>query len=121
MAVTMNEIAKTLGVSIATVSRVLSGSEDSVAEEVRRSILETAERLGYRPRRKVGRTVAFLIDDVLFNLSSLFYTNIITGVEKEVSARRYFFQFCAVVKGDMPLSTLHLKFNDLGGGADQHL
>jgi LacI family transcriptional regulator len=111
----MNEIATKLGVSIATVSRVLSGSEDSVSDEVRYSILETADLMGYRPRRRVGRTVAFLIDNVLFNLSSLFYTSIISGVEKEVAARRYFFQFIAVKQTDTPLNRLTIKFNDLAG------
>ena len=96
----MNEIAGKLGVSIATVSRVLSGSEDSVSDEVRGAIIEAAEQLGYRPRRKIGRTVAFLIDNELFNLSSLFYSNIISGVEKEVALRRHFFQFSAVTGGD---------------------
>jgi LacI family transcriptional regulator len=115
MAVTMNEIARRLGVSIATVSRVLSGSEDSVSDEVRGAIIETAEQLGYRPRRKIGRTIAFLIDNELFNLSSLFYSNIISGVEKEVALRRYFFQFSAVKQDDVPLNRLNLKFNDLAG------
>ena len=115
MAVTMNEIARRLGVSIATVSRVLSGSEDSVSDEVRGAILETAEQLGYRPRRKIGRTIAFLIDNELFNISSLFYSNIISGVEKEVALRRYFFQFSAVSEGEVPLNRLSLKFNDLAG------
>jgi DNA-binding LacI/PurR family transcriptional regulator len=115
MAVTMNEIAAKLGVSIATVSRVLSGSENSVSDEVRGSILETADSMGYRPRRRVGRTIAFLIDNVLFNLSSLFYASIISGVEKEVAARRFYFQFIAVQQADTPLNRLTIKFNDLAG------
>ena len=115
MAVTMREIAGAQGVSIATVSRVLSGSEDSVSEEVRRSIMQTAERLGYQPRRKIGRTVAFLIDTELFNLSSLFYTNIISAAEKEAAVRRYVFQFSAIPRGEVPLDRLHLRFNDLAG------
>jgi LacI family transcriptional regulator len=115
MAVTMKEIAGARGVSIATVSRVISGSEDAVSEEVRRSILETAERMGYRPRRKIGRTVAFLIDKEMFNLSSLFYTNIISAAEKEVASRKYFFQFSAIARGEVPPDRLKLRFNDLAG------
>jgi LacI family transcriptional regulator len=115
MAVTMKEIAGARGVSIATVSRVISGSEDAVSEEVRRSILETAERLGYRPRRRIGRTVAFLIDKEMFNLSSLFYTNIISSAEKEVASRKYFFQFSAIARGEVPLNRLNLRFKDLAG------
>jgi LacI family transcriptional regulator len=115
MAVTMKQIARAQGVSIATVSRVISGSGDAVSEDVRRSILETAERLGYRPRRKVGRTVAFLIDSEMFNLSSLFYTNIISAAEKEVASRKYFFQFSAIARGEAPLNRMNLRFNDLAG------
>jgi LacI family transcriptional regulator len=116
MAVTMKEIAKAQGVSSATVSRVLSGSEDSVSEEVRRTILETAERLGYLPRRKVGRSVALLINTEMFNISSLFYTSIISAVEKEVAARKHFFQFSgAISRGEVSLNRLNLKLNDLTG------
>jgi LacI family transcriptional regulator len=95
---------------------VLSGSEDSVSEEVRRTILETAERLGYLPRRKVGRSVALLINTEMFNISSLFYTSIISAVEKEVATRKHFFQFCgAISQGEVPLNRLNLKLNDLAG------
>jgi len=115
MAVTMKEIARKLGVSTATVSRVISGSEDSVSVEVRQAILETAGKLGYRPRRRIARTIAFLIDKELFNLSSLFYSAIISGVEKEVSARRYQFQFSTVTGDDVPLDRLSIKLSDLAG------
>jgi LacI family transcriptional regulator len=115
MAITMKEIARKLGVSIATVSRVLSGSEDSVSDDVRTAILDAAKQLGYKPRRKVGRTIAFLIDNELFNLSSLFYSNIISGMEKEVALRRYFFHFNAVKQDELPLRSLNLRLNDLAG------
>ncbi|HUI72647.1 MAG TPA: LacI family DNA-binding transcriptional regulator [Spirochaetia bacterium] len=115
MPVTMKEIARKLGVSIATVSRVLSGSEDSVSDEVRKTILEAADRLGYRPRRKTGRTIAFLIDSELFNLSSLFYSYIVSNVEKEVARRGYFFHFGAVQKEDLSLRRFGPKPSDLAG------
>jgi len=111
----MKEIARSLGVSIATVSRVLSGSEDSVSDDVRRAIRETADRLGYRPRRRVGRTIAFLIDGELFNVSSLFYSNIISGAEKEVALHRYYFQFSAGAPEDSSPGGPPFKFNDLAG------
>ena len=115
MAVTMKEIARRLGVSTATVSRVISGSEDSVSAEVRQAIRETAEKMGYRPRRRIARTIAFLIDTELFNLSSLFYSAIISGVEKEVSRRRYSFQFSTVTRDDVPVDRLNVKLSDLAG------
>ncbi len=52
MPATMNDIAREVGVSQATVSYVLSGRPDkSISEPVRASIFEAAERLGYRPNR----------------------------------------------------------------------
>ncbi len=44
---TIRDVAKEAGVSIATVSYVLNGSKH-VADDTRRRVLETVERLGYR-------------------------------------------------------------------------
>ena len=44
--VKMADIASTLGVSIVSVSKALSG-KDGVSEETRKKILDTAEQLGY--------------------------------------------------------------------------
>ncbi|MBW8003684.1 MAG: LacI family transcriptional regulator [Planctomycetes bacterium] len=44
----MNEIAKRLNISIATVSRALSGKADTVSEETRKAIFEAVEKYGYR-------------------------------------------------------------------------
>ena len=48
MAITMNEIAKKLNISIATVSRALSGKADTVSEETRMAIFDAVERYGYK-------------------------------------------------------------------------
>ena len=48
---TMDDIARTLGVSKSTVSKALSGAED-VSDTMRKAVRETAVALGYtRPRR----------------------------------------------------------------------
>ena len=73
MAVTMNEIAKRLNISIATVSRALSGQADSVSEETRRAIFDAVEKFGYKKRRSIGKSVAFVIDKGSFDLSAQFY------------------------------------------------
>lgn len=57
---TLKEIAAKVGVSLATVSRVLNLDDTmSVSEETRRQILETSHELGYVPPRlrKRGRTL----------------------------------------------------------------
>ena len=53
--VTMTDVATAAGVSIATVSRALSGTRP-MSEELRGKVLETAERLGYQVNL-VGRTL----------------------------------------------------------------
>jgi DNA-binding LacI/PurR family transcriptional regulator len=111
----MNEIAKKLNVSVATVSRVLSGSFDGVSTETRRQITEAAELCGYQRRKKVGRTIVFIIEKELFNLSSLFYTSIISSAEKIITAHKYFFQFRVTEKNETAFDEVNLKFRDLAG------
>jgi len=48
MKITIKDVAREAGVSISTVSRVLNGL-DRVAESTRKTVLSTAERLGYKP------------------------------------------------------------------------
>jgi LacI family transcriptional regulator len=47
-AVTVRDVARTAGVSVATVSRVLNGNQ-KVAEELREKVQRVADRLGYTP------------------------------------------------------------------------
>lgn len=115
MATTMDEIAKELGVSVATVSRALSHPDDKVSDEVRRSVRELAEKRGYQRRRRRGKTIAFVIDKELFNLSSSFYTSIISAIQGEIASHHYFFQLVAVERENMSLDRVNLKLQDLAG------
>ncbi|WP_324716815.1 LacI family DNA-binding transcriptional regulator [Carboxydochorda subterranea] len=70
--VTLADIARRLGVSTMTVSRALNG-RDGVSEELRRRVLEEAERLGYSKnllsvalRRGKTRTVGLCVFDLSF-------------------------------------------------------
>lgn len=47
---TISEVAKTAGVSVATVSRVVNGSP-SVSHETQARVQEAIERLGYQPNQ----------------------------------------------------------------------
>lgn len=115
MAITMNEIAAKLNLSIATVSRALSGKNEGVSEETRSAILAAAEEFGYQKRRVVGKSVAFVIDKDLFNSSSQFYAGIISGVEEELIKNRYYFQFNSVDAEGFDLAKINLNFSDLAG------
>ena len=57
--VTLRQIADRVGVSVATVSRVLSFDPTlSVGEATRASVIETAEAMNYEPRRRRSRVPA---------------------------------------------------------------
>jgi len=114
--VTMNEIAQKLNLSIATVSRALSGKAlDTVSEETRKAIFEAVEKYGYRKRRTIGKSVAFVIDKDSFTLSSQFYARIISGIEEELIKNKYFFHFNSIEHEKFDLTKINLNFNDLAG------
>jgi LacI family transcriptional regulator len=115
MAITMAEIARKLNISIATVSRALSGKQDSVSPSTRQAILELAQQHGYRRRKTVGRSVAFVIDKESFKLSSQFYERVISGVESALVANHYYFQFNSVERRNFDLKHINLNFDDLAG------
>jgi DNA-binding LacI/PurR family transcriptional regulator len=115
MAVTMNEIARKLNVSIATVSRALSGKADTVSEETREAIFAAVEKFGYKKRKSIGKSVAFVIDKASFNLSSQFYASIISGIEEELIRKKYYFHFNSIEREKFDLAKINLNFNDLAG------
>ncbi|GAB4512693.1 MAG: LacI family DNA-binding transcriptional regulator [Anaerolineae bacterium] len=72
MRVSISDVAKAAGVSNATVSRVLNGSDHPVAEEVRQKVLKVAEELGYRPnliarglRTEQTLTIGIIVENIL--------------------------------------------------------
>ena len=115
MAITMSEIAKKLNISIATVSRALSGKADTVSEMTRNAIFDAVERYGYKKRRTIGKSVAFVIDKDSFNLSSQFFAQIISGIEEELIRNKYYFHFNSIDRDRFDLGKINLNFNDLAG------
>ena len=81
--VTIYDVAKTLGVSTATVNRALNG-KPKVSEETRRLIVKAANEMGYRANkaamslsRKTIR-IGLIIDDVLLD----FNNKVVQGAKK---------------------------------------
>ncbi|MFJ5234190.1 LacI family DNA-binding transcriptional regulator [Kitasatospora sp. NPDC088391] len=71
MAVTLGDVARHAGVSLATASRALNGSARSVTEELSAKVRASAEALGYLPNapaqalaRSTGSTIGVLLHDV---------------------------------------------------------
>lgn len=83
MAVTIKEVARDAGVSVATVSRVLSG-KGSVREATRRRVLDVAQRLDYVPHgaaqsliTRVTRTVGVILPDA----HGEFFSELVRGID----------------------------------------
>jgi LacI family fructose operon transcriptional repressor len=81
--VSIKEVAEAAGVSTATVSRVLSNGQH-VRPEVRKHVMETVERLGYRPnlvarslRSQQTNTLGLIVSDI----RNPFFTSISRAVE----------------------------------------
>jgi len=95
--VALKTIAKELGVSIATVSRALSG-KPGVSDRLREQIVNTAKRLGYQPNiaataLRIGKstTIGVLIPE----LSGSFFAEIVSSMEKVLSDAGYRVILCS--------------------------
>ncbi|QZT35059.1 catabolite control protein A [Caldalkalibacillus thermarum TA2.A1] len=94
--VTIYDVAREAGVSMATVSRVVNGNPN-VKPVTRKKVLETIKRLGYRPNAvarglasKRTTTVGVIIPDI----SSLFYAELTRGVEDIANMYNYNIILC---------------------------
>ncbi|TKG65792.1 LacI family DNA-binding transcriptional regulator [Prauserella endophytica] len=89
--VTLKDIAKSLGVSVNTVSRALTG-KDSVGEDTRARIKAEAERLGYVPNSMARSLVlgsAMTLGLVITNPSNPFYARLISTIEQRGRVHGY--------------------------------
>lgn len=94
---TIRDVADAAGVSIATVSRVLSKSGYPVNAETRERILREAKRLGYsvnKAARSLRTDRSFIIGVILENFGSFFAPTIIRGLQDVLHRSGY---FCVVV------------------------
>lgn len=85
--VTIGDVAAQVGVSTATVSRVLNGG--LVAESTAARVWEAAERLGYSPNaltRSIFAGRSSTIGVVIRDLSSPFYLDLIRGIDEVAAA-----------------------------------
>lgn len=93
--VTLKDVAKRAGVSIATVSRVMSNS-DAVADKSRQRVLEAIEELGYYSnelarglRQEKINAVAVILPDI----SNPFFADMLRGIDDVLSTCNYFILF----------------------------
>src|SRR5690625_3082043 len=91
MSITIYDVAREANVSMATVSRVVNGNPN-VKPTTRKKVLETTERLGYRPNAvarglasKKTTTVGAIIPDI----SSTFFSELARGIEDIAAMYKY--------------------------------
>lgn len=92
MSVTLKDIAKMCGVSVATVSLVLNDKPHRISEATKKKIIETAQQHHYHPNpmalslvTRKSKVLGLIIPDV----SNLFYTDFIRQVELEAAKSGY--------------------------------
>lgn len=91
MTVTIYDVARLAGVSLATVSRVVNGSTN-VKPSTRKKVLKAIEDLGYRPNavaRGLASKKTTTIGVVLPDISSLFFAEMARGIEDIANMYHY--------------------------------
>jgi DNA-binding LacI/PurR family transcriptional regulator len=94
MTITLKDISARVGVSIATVSRVLNGREVGgfISEETRQNIINTAAELGYRPNllaRGLRGSRSSLIGIIVRDVADPFMSETLKGINEEAIKRGY--------------------------------
>ena len=91
MALTIYDISKKAGVSIATVSRVLNGS-DNVRPSTRKKVMDVIEKYDYTPNafaRGMGLHTMHTIGILCADSSDLFLAKAVYYLEQELQASGY--------------------------------
>jgi len=91
---TIKDIAKALNCSTSTVSRALRGSYE-ISDETKRTILEYAEKINYRPTRLLSpknrktRSIAVMMTEVANNFFQLPSMDRIYSLQQGLSCNHY--------------------------------
>lgn len=97
MSPTIRDVARAAGVSVATASRVMSGSSYPVAPEVRHRVVHAARQLGYTPNafaRGLSKRESRFIGLIVPNISEPFFLEIARGAEALASRAGYLVVLC---------------------------
>ena len=92
----MKEVARRVGVSTATVSRVLN-DQPNVKPEVRAKVIEAIEALNYRPSRVARRLRSKgtqVIGLIISDIQNFFFTSVTRGIEDVASRNGYSLILC---------------------------
>ena len=121
--VSMKDIARRCGVSVATVSKALNGLPD-IGEDTRQRITAVAEEMGYmtnsaaralKTKRTYNLGVLF-VDERRSGLSHEYFSSILEGFKQETEAHGYDITFINSNVGTQPISYLrHCRYRGLDG------
>ncbi len=96
----IREVAKAAGVSIATVSRVLNGSEN-VSEETRKKVLAVIKKLNYKPLyTKTSQELFKTIGVIVYDIANYHHSELVGGIE-EYTSRNGFELMLSLPRGDI--------------------
>ena len=88
--VRLTEVADRAGVSLATASRTLNGSDRTVSERYRRRVLSAAAQLGYRVNphaQAMARGASNIVGLVVQDLADAYFSTIADGVMRQCERR----------------------------------
>ncbi|WP_136605716.1 LacI family DNA-binding transcriptional regulator [Paenibacillus dokdonensis] len=94
----IKDVAKHAGVSVTTVSRVLNG-EKYVKDDLKAKVNKAIEELGYAPShiaRSLVRKKTNLIGVIVPDLTSSFYSTILSSIEERATANDYNLLVCNI-------------------------
>lgn len=100
MAVKIKDVAQRAGVSITTVSRVLNG-EKYVKDDLKLRVNQAIDELGYAPSqiaRSLVRKKTNLIGVIVPDLTSSFYSTILSSIEETASFNDYNLLVCNIIE-----------------------
>jgi len=93
----LNDVARTAGVSVATASRVLGGSDHPVSPTTRTRVLQAAQQLGYYPNSvaralvtRQTKTLGVIVGDIV----DPYFSAIVRGIEDRAREHGYLAIVC---------------------------
>lgn len=92
----MRDVAAQAGVSVATVSRVLSG-QGFVSDDLRARVLDAVERLRYTPSavaRSLSQHRTLTIGVLITDITNSFFTTLVRGIEDEAISSGFNIVLC---------------------------
>lgn len=88
MSVTLSEVAKRAGVSLATASRVINGGTRGVTTDLRTRVLAAAQELSYVPNanaQALARASTHLVGVLVHDMSDPYFSEILRGIQRVAS------------------------------------